>query len=417
MRKLAALLLLASAVLAGGQNLLVDSSHAGPVNDLVYDPASGLLFSAGQDGTVRIWEPEGRLRASLRVSHRPVQRLALHPSLPQFSALVGEASKTETLAAWDWERGDELFSLTSDRQLMHLAYAPQGNYLAYSRADYRSLAAVDSRSGADLGLLRTGFGIVSFFAISRNGSTIMGYQPSGLITYWDLQADRSLRQLRTLADLSLIRITPSNRHILAAAGDRLVAVDLLSGALAAEEDVPGLARLALAPEGEELAADSADGLRRWHFTGSTLAAGGTEEPPGELPLTALAYGSGGLYAGDQDGNSLGGRGTRRSGAQRDPAGPRLARRSWQAAPRGSSVPFTGPDWRPPGRLPPPLRRQLGGAPGRPAPGLAAGAGELGRRSGHGSSSCWRCDRRLCSRSNEPEAGPGGEALPDPDQRA
>jgi hypothetical protein len=72
---------------------------------------------------VRVWEPEGRLRASLRVSHRPVQRLALHPSLPQFSALVGEASKIDTLAAWDWERGEELFSLTSDRQLLHLAYA------------------------------------------------------------------------------------------------------------------------------------------------------------------------------------------------------------------------------------------------------------------------------------------------------
>jgi hypothetical protein len=82
----------------------------------------------------------------------------------------------------------------------------------------------------------------------------MGYQPSGLITYWDLQADRSLRQLRTLADLSLIRITPSNRHILAAAGERLVAVDLLSGALAAEDPAPGLAGLALGPEGEELAA-------------------------------------------------------------------------------------------------------------------------------------------------------------------
>ena len=192
---------------------------------------------------MRVWEPGGRLRVGLRVSHRPVQRLALHPSLPQFSALVGEASRIDTLAAWDWERGQELFTLSSDRQLLHLAYAPQGGYLAYSRADYRSLAAVDAQSGTALGLLRTGFGIVSFFVISRNENTIMGYQPSGRITYWDLQEDRSVRQLRTLADLSLIRITPSNRHILAAAGERLVAVDLLSGALAAEDPAPGLARV------------------------------------------------------------------------------------------------------------------------------------------------------------------------------
>jgi hypothetical protein len=128
----------------------------------------------------------------------------------------------------------------------------------------------------------------------------MGYQPSGWITYWDLQADRSLRQVRTLADLSLIRITPSNRHILAAAGDRLVAVDLLSGALDAEQPAPGLARLALAPEGEELALDCADGLQRWRFASSAFTRSG---PPavGEPALTALAFGPEGLYAGDRDG--------------------------------------------------------------------------------------------------------------------
>jgi hypothetical protein len=229
-----------------------------------------------------------------------VQRLALHPSLPQFSALVGEALKTDTLAAWDWQQERELFSLRSDRQLLHLAYSPQGGYLAYSRADFRSLAAVDAQSGAAHGLLRNGFGIVSFFVISRNGNTVMGYQPSGRITYWDLQADRSLRQLRTLADLSMIRITPSNRHILAAAEDRLVAVDLLTGALAAEKPAPGLARLALAPEGEELALDSAGGLQRWHFSGSDFLPAG---PPAaaEPALTALTFGQEGLYAGDRDG--------------------------------------------------------------------------------------------------------------------
>ncbi len=300
MRRLLALALLARAALAWGQYALVDSSHTGPVNDLVYDAGRGLLFSAGQDGTVRIWEPGGRLRYSLRVSHRPVQRLALHPSLPQFSALVGDALKADTLSAWDWEQERELFSLRSDSQILHLAYAPQGDYLAYSRADSRSLAAVDAQSGAPLGLLRNGFGMVSFFAISRNGKTVMGYQPSGWITYWDLQADRSLRQLRTLADLSLIRITPSNRHILAAAGDRLVAVDLLSGALAAERPAPGLARLAVAPEGEELALDSTDGLQRYRFSSSSFVPAGMPARS-EPALSALSFGTEGLYAADREG--------------------------------------------------------------------------------------------------------------------
>ena len=312
------LVLLFCAALAAGQNLLVNSSHTGAVNDLVYDQGRDLLFSAGQDGTVRVWEPGGRLRATLRVSHRPVQRLALHPSLPQFAALVGETMKTDTLAAWDWGEGRELFTLSSERQLLYLAYAPQGGYLAYSRADYRSLAAVHTGTGRALGLLRTGFGIVSFFAISRTGSTIMGYQPSGYITYREVNEDRSLRQLRTLPDLSLMRITPSNRHILAAAGDRLVAIDLLSGALAAEDSAPGLTRLALSPEGDELAGDSAGGLRRWRFGSSGLlrvpAAAGE---PGEPALSALAYGRAGLYSADRAGTLrlLSGDGTRETMAR------------------------------------------------------------------------------------------------------
>jgi WD40 repeat protein len=299
--KLALLLvLLACCPLAGAQSALVNTSHSGPVNDLAYDAARDLLFSAGQDGTVRVWGVDGRLRASLRVSHRPLQRLALHPSLPQLAVLVGEVLKTDVLAVWDWELGRELFSRASDRQLLHLAYSPQGDFLAYSRADFRSLAAVDASSGADRGLLGTGFGIVSFFVISRNGNTIMGYQPSGWITYWDLRENRGLRQLRTLADLSLIRITASNRFLLAAAGDRLVAVDLLNGALAAGQPVPGLARLALSPDGEELAVDAAGALQRWRFAAGALTRSG---PPAasEPALSALAYGAAGLYAGDRAG--------------------------------------------------------------------------------------------------------------------
>ena len=291
-------------LLASGQEVQVNSGHVGAVNDLVFDQARDLLFSAGEDGTVRVWEPSGRMRASLRVSPRPVQRLALHPRLPQLAALVGEASKVDTLAAWDWEQGRELYSLGSETQLLHLAYAPHGGYLAYSRADYRSLAAVDPASGRPLGMFPTGFGMVSWFAVSRGENTVMGYQPSGWITYWDAVGNRSLRQLRTMADLSQLHITPSNRHVLAVAGDRLVAVDLLTGALAAEEETPGLSRIALSLDGEQVAgaAGPVGALRWWRFGAAGLQRirGGAGEP-GRPAVTALAYGRSGLYTGDREG--------------------------------------------------------------------------------------------------------------------
>jgi len=300
----------------GAQRVVARSSHAGAVNDLVFDEGRGLLLSGGEDGTVRVWDSATTgLKAVLRVSYRPVQRLALHPSLPQVAALVGGSLKTDTISVWDWEQGKKLYELASSQQLLHLGYSPQGGYLLYSRADYRSLVALDCQSGRPLDLFAKGFGIVSFFVISRNENTVMGYQPSGWITYWDARREQAILQLRTQADLSLLRVTPSGRHLLACSDDRLLAIDLLNGTLASGQPIQGPTRLAVSPAGTEVAALVSDGsasqVRQWFFSGAYLSELGlTAAPAGSAPLVSLAFGSEGLYVGDRAGSiqSLGGDG-------------------------------------------------------------------------------------------------------------
>lgn len=290
------------------RRVVAESSHTGAVNDLAFDAERGLLLSGGEDGTVRIWDvAAARLKAVFRVSYRPVQRLALHPSLSQVAVLIGENLKTDTVSVWDWEQGRELFSLTSEQQLFHLAYAPQGGYLAYSRADFRSLQAVDPQDGRRLGLFAKGFGIVSFFVISKNENTVMGYQPSGWITYWDARQEEAVLRLRTLADLSTMRIMPSGRHLLASTGDRLVAVDLLNGGLAAEESIASVTRVAVSLNGTEAGAlvleESGYRVRRWAFNGIDLRAlASPEVPSGSAQPVSLAYGWEGLFVADKAGS-------------------------------------------------------------------------------------------------------------------
>jgi hypothetical protein len=292
----------------GAQRVVAESSHTGAVNDLAFDQERGLLLSGGEDGTVRVWDAAtSGLKAVLRISYRPVQRLALHPSLPQVAVLVGENLKADLLSVWDWEQGKKLFELTSARQLLHLGYSPQGGYLLYSRADYRSLVAVESQSGRPLDLFAKGFGIVSFFVISKNENTVMGYQPSGLITYWDVRREQAILQLRTLADLSLIRITPSGRHLLACSDERLQAIDLLSGALVSEQAIQGATRLAVSPAGTEVAALVSDGsaslVRQWFFGGAYLSElGPPAAPSGSAPLVSLAFGPESLFVADRAGS-------------------------------------------------------------------------------------------------------------------
>ncbi len=314
----AALWLLLAPALPGeaAPRVLLNTSHTGEVSVLYYDEARGLLFSGGEDGTVRVWDAgEGRLRYVVRVSHRPVQKLSVHPREPYVAVLVGEDLAADTLSVWNWETGRQLYTLRSPDQLLHLSFSPQGTFLLYSRADFKSLFVLDARSGRTLPYLREGFGIVSYFVVSRQDENVMTYQPSGAITYRDIRSGRNLKQVQTLPDLSGLRISPNNRMVAAAAGDSLVVVDVLSGAEAARTRAPGIVALAFSPVGNELCAISAEPegrkLRRWYFGGRYLMEMSSPQPQ-EGGASALAYAQTGLYVGSRNGTILAGDGDFRS---------------------------------------------------------------------------------------------------------
>jgi WD40 repeat protein len=285
MRRLVVTVLLAGslflpALVRGAPVPLVNTSHAGRITAMVVDERRGLLFSGGEDGTVRIWDLAARqLSYLLRVSYLPIRTIAVHPSEPLVSVLVGEELQTDTLVCWDWERNRRLFTIESDAQLLCLDYSPLGSYLVYSREDYNSLVTVDPHTGRVLPYLQRGFGIVSYFTIARNEGNIMTYQPSGVISYWEIATGRLLKQLRAATDLAQIHISPNNRFIAAVGGEasrgeQLVVVDVLTGENLDQEPVSGVWDLAFSPAGNEISAvaelEGAVVLKRWYFGGRFL---------------------------------------------------------------------------------------------------------------------------------------------------
>jgi hypothetical protein len=248
-------------------------SHFGKVNDLIYDAERGLLFSAGEDGTVRIWDPaEKRLVTVVRISHNPVRQMALHPSEPHVAVLVGDALQADRLEVWNWQSRRRLYSVESDKQLMHFAYSPKGSYLFYSQADYKSLTALNPRTGRVLPYMGRGFGIVSYFTVARNEGNIMTYQPSGLITYWNIRTGRMVKQIHAPEDLETIRISPDNRYIAAATDQNLQIVDILSGETVDSTRISGIVDLSFSPAGNEIAGvveeDVTRELKKWYFGSS-----------------------------------------------------------------------------------------------------------------------------------------------------
>ena len=282
------------------------SSHSAPVAGLLYDRVKDLVFSWGDDGTIRIWDPEsGNPRGLLRSGHRPVLKIALHPARTQVAVLeAGEGGLPAALSVWDYELGRQLFTLPVQEQVLCLDYSSQGSYLIYSRADYASMVVLDSRTGRKLNYLNQGFGIVSFFVTSRNENNLMTYQPSGAINYWDFRTGKSLKKLSTSAGLSDVRISPNLRFMIGHNAGGLEVVDLLTGAVTDREMLAGVRELAFSSQGNEIVAlresGGATSLSRFYFNDRTLfRLGLNNELPG-TDLCCLAYGNSSIYVADRE---------------------------------------------------------------------------------------------------------------------
>ena len=284
----------------------VSLSHFGRINDLLYDSGRGLLFSAGEDGTVRVWDPgQRRLLGVVRVSHQPVRQIAVHPTEAHVAVLVGDELQPDRLEVWNWQRNQRLFAVETDKQMMHFAYSPKGSYLFYSQADYKSLTALNPRTGRVLPYMGAGFGIVSYFTVARNEGNIMTYQPSGLTTYWDIRTGRMLKQVKAPANLEMIRISPDNRYIAAFTGRELVLVDILSGGIIDSSAVIGVMDLGFSPGGDEIAglvsAEGGIALKKWYFGGRYLIELTRAYGSRHSESSCLVYGDRLLYIAAADG--------------------------------------------------------------------------------------------------------------------
>lgn len=298
---------------------LIDSSHDGRINRLVYNEAQNLLFSIGEDGTVRVWDPqEGRIQRLLRVSRLPLKMLAVRPDHGQFAVAESDSLKSFRLSVWDTRRETKVFDLDLRDPPLFLAWSPLGRYLVYGRPEYDSLVILDTRTWSRLPLLEQGFGIVSFAQVSRNERNIMTYQPSGWITYLEIETGRTLRRVKCPPELSAIALSPDNLFLAGAQGDDLVIVDLLSGQLVTRARLPAIQSIAFSPQGNEITCLTADRPSRWYFNRKELLElflpelDLTAQPPAMQAssagagrrLSALTYAGNRIYLGDEAGAIL-----------------------------------------------------------------------------------------------------------------
>ena len=218
------------AVSAEAPRFIINSGHNGEINSLNYDPESNLIFSSGEDGTVKIWDSKkSKLVFQYQISHMPVRKVIPCPGKKIFAAVESDGINTITLSVWNWEDGKLYFKQQLEEVPLFLNFSPKGNFIVYGKTDWNSLVFIDAEKGSPLPYLKEGFGIVSAAFISGSEKTILTYSNSGYIQYWDLQTGTRKTRIPTFANLKQISFVSSGRYMSAFNGREILLIDLIRG--------------------------------------------------------------------------------------------------------------------------------------------------------------------------------------------
>jgi WD40 repeat protein len=286
----------------GDPQAVVISGHRGAVLAMDRDESRGLLFTAGADGTVKIWDSATRsLVRSLMVTSLQAAMIAVSPAGTRFAVLASDTLQSFSLEVWDWQKGEMVFKIPLSDQPLFIRYSSSGRYLLYGLPRWDSLRVVNASDGSAVTFHPEGFGMAGFAALSRSEKILMTYRLTGVISYWDLASGKLVEDLQTVALLSHIRLSPDLSFLAGSTDSEIVLVDVSSGRVEARAPLTGVTSLDISPQGDEIACIAENGtLSRWAVSPGGLAR--KADPPGGAPHAALVrFTPAGLILGSGDG--------------------------------------------------------------------------------------------------------------------
>lgn len=242
--------------------------HRGKVNDLVFSSDSLRLVSAGDDGTVRVWDCEsGEVLLVLEGHIGKVNSVAVSPC----GKCLASASNDKTVRVWNLETGVMLFILEGHGEAVgYVEFTADGQQLVSGSED-GSIWFWDVQTGEQGALWASGHGRVKCLAVSPDGLRIATGHRGGVLQIRDIISGSPILVLQAHNDDILgIAFAPNAQWVATSSTDATVKVwDTTNGALVSILSGHSLDVnvVSFSPDGMQVASGSRDStVRLWDWT-------------------------------------------------------------------------------------------------------------------------------------------------------
>jgi WD40 repeat protein len=167
-----------------GELMAALGGHEGCASDVVFSPDGAILVSAGSDGTVRLWDVATHEPIAVFIGHDgPVHRVAFSPDYGT-PGLLASASQDHTVRLWRLDSRSEQATLGHGSPVYGLAFSPDGTRLATACAD-NSIRLWDVATGSEAAELRGHGAYVHAIAFSPDGTRLASCSGDRTVRIWD----------------------------------------------------------------------------------------------------------------------------------------------------------------------------------------------------------------------------------------
>lgn len=207
----------------------LSGGHRGPVTVLLYDE-QGQILSAGEDGFLTTWDiRRGALSDRFQLSPYGILSMVLRPGKTQITLIESDGLGLYRISAWDYGTKEKLFTLRFRDPVSYVNYSGGGNFLIAARSGRTGVVFIHPETGEILSSPGDLTGSVTFAATGKSERTMISYQSSGVLSYWDLESGREIRRFTAPVQMTSPLLFGNNRFFGGIDAGELVVLDAVSG--------------------------------------------------------------------------------------------------------------------------------------------------------------------------------------------